>query len=420
VTAPAARTGQRAPLVQRRTLLTAAAVVGFAALLPAAWSRAAGSSSAARSATPVRTWLAGYAGDGSAAGKQAFAAAYFPAQVWVGYDDWPADWPTVVAEIATVAPQLLPATGDGTTVNVLTIGLVINQARSPAPNPLLLQSAAGGADATNWTAIGTALAEQGLDAPSTVLRIGHEPNGSWYPWATHGDPTLMGYYRQAWAAAAAAVRAVCPRVRFDLCLNAGTGGTAVIAGHYPGDAYVDILGLDSYDFATATTPAGFAAENTAPGFAEMAAFAAQHGKRFALDEWGLNGTDTDVDSRDNPFYVQQVFDTLTGLQVTYPGLVAWDAYFDQADDFGLAANPRSAALYKTLWTTGAAPASTTAATQAGTPVVVDRGDWTDQAPYGLDDRVTHHGTSWYAVWPYGLTGTEPGTDPTRWSTALAA
>jgi hypothetical protein len=24
------------------------------------------------------------------------------------------------------------------------------------------------------------------------------------------------------------------------------------------------------------------------------------------------------------------------------------------------------------------------------------------------------------VWPYGLTGTEPGTDPTRWSTALAA
>jgi beta-glucanase (GH16 family) len=53
-------------------------------------------------------------------------------------------------------------------------------------------------------------------------------------------------------------------------------------------------------------------------------------------------------------------------------------------------------------------------------VTVDRGVWSDQAPYGLDDSVTYAEATWFVVAPGGVTGVTPGTDSSRWGPAPVA
>lgn len=86
------------------------------------------------------------------------------------------------------------------------------------------------------------------------------------------------------------------------------------------------------------------------GFAEVGAFAGDHGKKFAIDEWGV-GTQDDQSKRDNPFFVSSIFSSLAGLNERYPGIVSHDSYFNSPNNHNLARNPKSAAQYKTLWKT---------------------------------------------------------------------
>lgn len=199
--------------------------------------------------------------------------------------------------------------------------------------------------------MGRELRAAGLDHPSTVIRLGHEPNGTWYPWSTHNDPSLMNAYRRAWIGAHDALRAVCRRVKFTMSLNVSSGGVPAIAGHYPGNPYVDILGLDFYDYAVSRTASAFHSAQGTCGFAEIAAFARARGKRVSLDEWAV-GTDVRSTVRDNPFFVRSIYQALSGLQDQYRGIVAYDSYFNSSDDHDLRRNPRAADAYRSLWVPG--------------------------------------------------------------------
>lgn len=70
--------------------------------------------------------------------------------------------------------------------------------------------------------------------------------------------------------------------------------------------------------------------------------------------------------------------------------------------------------------TPAAPATVAPVDAAGTTVTVDRGAWSDQAPYGFDDSVTYAGATWFVVAAGGVTGVIPGTDSSRWGAAPVA
>jgi len=78
------------------------------------------------------------------------------------------------------------------------------------------------------------------------LRFAHEFNGHWYPWTPPGG-TPSGAYVDGW------------RRLHDIFTTQGaanvswvwaptTGGAGALADWYPGDDYVDILGLDGYNW----------------------------------------------------------------------------------------------------------------------------------------------------------------------------
>lgn len=296
--------------------------------------------------TRNRTWTAGYcAGGNTPGGHAAYADAHgFPVVVYGTWDDQYSTFEQMTGGITGfVRAACLPV--DGVNLNVIAPGLVRESGET-------LARAATGGDVESWKTCGEQLLQSGLNSTTTILRVGHEFNGSWAPWSTHGDdPRLIRQFIAAYRHAVRAIRVHAPLVRFDLCFAGGVAGTDIEA-HYPGDDVVDIIGMDYYDGDssghTATSVVDFIQSQQGCGFAEIAAAANAHGKLFALDEWALSGSQI---SHDNPLFVQQVFDTLAELNQRYPDIVSHETFFDDVNTgtFGWKDNPESAALYDRLW-----------------------------------------------------------------------
>jgi mannan endo-1,4-beta-mannosidase len=83
-----------------------------------------------------------------------------------------------------------------------------------------------------------------------LIRFAHEMNGDWYPWSV-GAP---GGSPQDYVAAYRRVRGIfddagAKRVEWVWCPNVIiNGNTEAIAQSYPGDQFVDIIGIDGYNF----------------------------------------------------------------------------------------------------------------------------------------------------------------------------
>jgi Glycosyl hydrolase family 26 len=145
--------------------------------------------------------------------------------------------------------------------------------------------AAGGYDqyfktlATNFVADGQA---------SSIIRLGWEFNGDWFPWGTSSSTAAQ--FVAYWQQIVTTMRSV-PGQDFKFEWNPTRGGTVNLASYYPGDSYVDIIGMDVYDTEWATYPGAaseFAYMESEPnGLNWLASFSAQHGKPIAFPEWGL-------------------------------------------------------------------------------------------------------------------------------------
>jgi beta-mannanase len=120
---------------------------------------------------------------------------------------------------------------------------------------------------------GAALAQWG---GPVSLRYAHEMNGDWYPWAEGVDGNAAGSYVQAWKHVHdVVVGAGATNVRWVWTPNVPYTGSTALAGLYPGDAYVDVVGLDGYNWGTGV--AGFAwvspADLFGPGIDRLRAIA---------------------------------------------------------------------------------------------------------------------------------------------------
>jgi len=134
------------------------------------------------------------------------------------------------------------------------------------------------------------------------LRLGWEFNGNWMPWkvATSTDAANFVAY---WQNIATAMRSV-SGANFKFVWNPnwqGSYGSAYSPSEaYPGNAYVDYIGLDVYDetwittcglrFNNRSTPRESDcvwANETRPALNGWASFAASEGKPLVLCEWGL-------------------------------------------------------------------------------------------------------------------------------------
>ncbi|MGR6318319.1 glycosyl hydrolase [Micromonospora soli] len=120
----------------------------------------------------------------------------------------------------------------------------IDQIRSNQPNYRLSRIAGGDFDPylRSW-----AEGIRSLGYP-VAIRLAHEMNGDWYPWSEASNANRPGEYVNAWrhvhdlfrAAGATNVTWVwSPNVRWD-------DSTPKLSGFYPGDDYVDWVGLSGY------------------------------------------------------------------------------------------------------------------------------------------------------------------------------
>lgn len=98
----------------------------------------------------------------------------------------------------------------------------------------------------------TRLADWVEESPERTLflRPAHEMNGSWYPWSV-GAGLDPADYRRAWRTMYDTFREaglVGERVRWLWCINAETTADVDPLSCYPGDDYVDWVGVDGYNF----------------------------------------------------------------------------------------------------------------------------------------------------------------------------
>jgi len=225
---------------------------------------------------------------------------------------------------------------------------------------------AAGAFNSHATALAANLVANGLG--SSVIRMGLECNGNWNIDSIGGTAPgggtvqMRNLWAQTFAQEVTAMRAVAgANFLFCWCPNAVVAGVP-FADYYPGDAYVDIIGIDAYDaFANGTQPAPSAATTTslfgqAYGLTDITNFAHSHSKPLALGEWGTQLGGTSGGLGDDPYYIQGIAAWVAANNV------AFHCYFDSATD-GII--PLSSSYPLTLNAYSAAFAST-----PGAPTVI--------------------------------------------------
>ena len=105
---------------------------------------------------------------------------------------------------------------------------------------------ANGVNDAHWKALGNRLIALGLGG--ALLRIGREFNGNWYPWqvAEGGQASYIAGYSHV-----VTVLRGLPGAAFRFCWSPALGvGNLTAKGTescYPGDSYVDEIGVDVYD-----------------------------------------------------------------------------------------------------------------------------------------------------------------------------
>ena len=172
---------------------------------------------------------------------------------------------------------------------------------------------------------------------SATLRIGPEFNGNWFRW-TIAVPNGAADYAAFWRQIVTTMRSVPGAAfKFDWCANGGSswvGGQQLqAAAAYPGDAYVDYIGLDVYDQSWSPNRHDPAARwnefvNTRNGLAWQKRFAAAHGKAMTFPEWGLSKRADGYGGGDNPYFIEQMHDWIAANNVAY------HMYFEHGDGNG--------------------------------------------------------------------------------------
>jgi beta-mannanase len=146
------------------------------------------------------------------------------------------------------------------------------------------------------------------------------------------------------------MREEAPNLKFDFCINHGwtEGGKTSLANLYPGDKYVDIIGMDPYDGLSSSDPDPkvrwkqiYEGVDGVNGLADIKQFAHAHGKQVSLPEWGLT---TKTGKNDNAYFIDQISNFTKDKDVD----LAYQSYFDSPADLGtsLEQNPNAFEAYK--------------------------------------------------------------------------
>lgn len=228
-----------------------------------------------------------------------------------GYTDWVAEDPSVRQLVLQV--DLIPDS--------------LENISDPLPWE---QSCAAGDFNTYATELGENLVAAGLQ--NSVIRLGAEMNGAWEADFVGTTTQEQNLWAQCFANEVTGLRQAAGE-NFLIDWNPNAFNEDIpFANFYPGNAYVDILGLDQYDASGLTSgPFTFAEMATEPdGLNAFEAFAAAQGKPMSFPEWGLYAS---PGPGDDPQYVDGIGSTVEN------GNFAFEAYYDVGNDGTLALGP---------------------------------------------------------------------------------
>jgi hypothetical protein len=176
----------------------------------------------------------------------------------------------------------------------------------------------------------------------SVIRLGHEANGNWYPDSIPDTAVGDDEWIEFWRNTAEAMRSVAgAHFLFDWTVNAGYRDVP-LSSFYPGNDVVNIIGVDAYDVdASDTSEPGWPGVYTEPdGLEAVAAFAAANGKPLSIPEWGLLPSQQAGGSGDDPTYVDGI------AAIVADNNVAYESYFDgQTEGPQFFNSPESIAAY---------------------------------------------------------------------------
>lgn len=214
----------------------------------------------------------------------------------------------------------------------------------------LAQAASGAYDAY-WRTVATQLADNRPQDATIDIRTGWEFNGSWFPWTAAGGNE--DEFAAAFRRFVDVFRSVEGGERFRFEWNIASGDFGIdVEKAYPGNAWVDVIGIDFYwnPEWEGTDPirAWDLEVNQGYGLKWLEDFAARMGKPTAYSEWGVPAG---IDASRYIAKVKEWFDAHNVELHHY-----WDDYAPSNYDGKLSDNsdPLSGAAYKAAFGPGAA------------------------------------------------------------------
>lgn len=198
------------------------------------------------------------------------------------------------------------------------------------------------------------LINAGWNTADVVIRLGWENNLTSYQWSwssTTYQAFINAYRKFVDVARAKGLT----NVRWNWNLNKGpaTANSSVqwtVA--YPGDSWVDVIGIDPYDWYTPSTTDAQWTSNISgknPGLQDVATFARSRGKQMSVDEWST-ATVAASGGGDNPFYIQKML----AFVKANTDIMAWESYFNNNAQISSSttAFPNAALEYKKAYPNG--------------------------------------------------------------------
>jgi hypothetical protein len=202
-----------------------------------------------------------------------------------------------------------------------------------------LEAGAAGEYDKHYRVLAKNLVAQHLE--NSVIRLGWEFNGGWYVWRGSNNPKAWAeYFRHI----VTAMRSVPGADKLTFCWNPLLGWQQFPAEQaWPGDTYVDVLGIDAYDESwdpdTYPIPKDATAHDIelrqkrtwnsvtyygSHGLRFWQRFAQAHHKPIGICEWGVNDRPDGHGGGDDPYYVEQMHQFI----IDPANDVQFESYFD--------------------------------------------------------------------------------------------
>jgi hypothetical protein len=231
-----------------------------------------------------------------------------------------------------------------------------------------LASCAAGQYDAHYRTLASNLASRGL--LSAYLRPGWEMDGNWYPWSAPAGSGKEASFAGCFRRVVQVMRQAQPANQWKFVFNPtdiAWPNATYLEALWPGEAYVDVVGVDSYDQSwwpntypyPSTCDAACRLQRQKTAWSHRVSrlntlrdFAIKHGRKpMGFPEWGLvNRKESGAGGLDNPYYIQKMYEFITDPANN----VVMHAYFDvnAEADWRLSSFPQAGALFRQLFGAG--------------------------------------------------------------------